>query len=88
MPHFWKHFPKIEIAPSLDDDGDQIEYIRKGVKWNQILEKREIFRRETPHVDIRVAVTVGLMNLKSVVAKMNLPKEKIFFRRSLERPLG
>ncbi len=65
-PDLWKHFPTIEIGASLDADGDRIEYIRQGIKWNKILENREIIRKETPHADFRVAVTVGVMNLLHV----------------------
>ncbi|MEQ1723611.1 MAG: twitch domain-containing radical SAM protein [Pseudobdellovibrio sp.] len=65
-PALWKHFSKIEIGASLDADKERIEYIRQGIKWKKILENREIVRNEVPHVDFKLAITVGMMNLLHV----------------------
>jgi hypothetical protein len=65
-PDLWKDFPKLEVGASLDAAGARGEYIREGTNWDKVLQNRETLRRETPHADFRIAVTVGVMNLLHV----------------------
>lgn len=65
-PDLWRHFKHVEIGASLDAHAERGEYIREGLNWKKVLEHREVVRRESPHADFRMAITVGAMNLLHV----------------------
>lgn len=58
----WKHFPQVEILASIDASESLGEYIRKEMKWKEILENREKIRA-LPHVKFKIAPTVSVFNI-------------------------
>lgn len=78
----WKHFDDVYIGASLDGSGARGEYIRKGLRWEQVLANRERLRTEVPHVSFKVASVVGLMNLYALPDMHREMIEKSFIRPS------
>lgn len=58
----WKHFPEVEVLASLDAAGPLGEYIRKEMKWEEILINREKIKI-LPHVKFKIAPTVSILNV-------------------------
>ncbi|NLW46105.1 MAG: twitch domain-containing radical SAM protein [Firmicutes bacterium] len=60
---FWKKFTKLRIAISLDGLGARCEYLRKGLKWDQVLENWSRLKLECPHSRIHINYTVSAYNI-------------------------
>lgn len=58
----WKHFPKVEILASLDASETLGEYIRKDMKWSDILSNRKKIE-SLPHVQFKIAPTISVFNV-------------------------
>ena len=58
----WKHFPEVEILASIDASEDLGEYIRKEMKWKEIIKNREQIR-VLPHVSFKIAPTISVLNV-------------------------
>ncbi len=58
----WKHFPKVEILASLDASEDLGEYVRKEMKWEEILKNRKAIDA-LPHVQFKIAPTISVFNV-------------------------
>jgi MoaA/NifB/PqqE/SkfB family radical SAM enzyme len=62
--NIWKKFKKVKVSVSLDGIGKRGEYIRYPMQW-EILEKNLDLLDNTPsNIDVTIAVTVQLMNIK------------------------
>lgn len=57
-----KHFPKVDLALSLDAVGERASYIRKGSNWEIIRKNMDRVAKETPHVYMRLSSTVSMLN--------------------------
>jgi len=58
----WKHFPEVEILASIDASEKLGEYIRKEMRWNDIIENRQTIR-SLPHVRFKIAPTISVLNV-------------------------
>lgn len=59
----WKHFPNLTICASLDGSGARGEFMRKGLKWDEVVEMRREMLREIPHAYFEINPTVGILNM-------------------------
>ena len=62
----WKKFESVSVGASLDVDGARGEYMRKGTKWNNIVENRKHMLDVCPNVDFYISSTVSLFNILTV----------------------
>ncbi|MGL1887658.1 MAG: twitch domain-containing radical SAM protein [Reichenbachiella sp.] len=62
----WNQFSNVKLLISVDGMGDQLAYIRKGVKWQKILDNVKQVRKEAEHVQLEIAPTISLFNILSV----------------------
>jgi MoaA/NifB/PqqE/SkfB family radical SAM enzyme len=59
---YWKLFDSVSVGASLDDSYARGEYIRKGTKWNEIVENRRKMIEICPGVDFYISSTVSIYN--------------------------
>jgi len=62
ITEIWKKFRNITLGLSLDAMGTRAEYLRKGTKWNRILDNIKIVKRECPNVRLTIASTWSIYN--------------------------
>lgn len=60
---YWKKFKKINVAISLDGLGARGEYLRKGLKWEQVLKNWNHLKTECPHIRTYINFTVSAYNI-------------------------
>lgn len=53
----WKHFKKVWLRISIDDFGDQFEYIRYPARWQQISKNVETLSKEMSNIKMDFTVT-------------------------------
>lgn len=63
----WKQFKSVEITASIDGFEERGEYLRKGSKWEQIVENRKTLLREMPNVFFSIVPTINLMNSYTII---------------------
>lgn len=63
---YWKEFEYVNLAVSLDDIGDRLEYQRKNIKWDQVKANFDRIKSEVPHVDLMISPTISLFNILSI----------------------
>lgn len=63
---YWKQFDYVNLAVSLDDIGERLEYQRKNAKWDQMKLNFDRIRREAPNVDVMISPTISVFNLLSI----------------------
>ncbi len=61
--NLWERFPKISVAASLDANGKRGEFLRKNLKWDNVIENRKIIKEKLPHVEFIVSSTINIYNL-------------------------
>ncbi len=87
----WSHFPEVELLASIDASGDLGEYIRKEMKWQEIVENRELIRLH-PHVKFKIAPTVSVLNVLHLpdlyehCLETNMIEAEDIYINILERP--
>lgn len=59
----WKKLKNLTIFISLDAAGLKGEYIRKGLKWEEILENRKKILEDCPSAKIIVNTTISIYNI-------------------------
>ena len=59
---YWKHFKNISVHASLDGVAGEIEYIRHGAKWLEILENLKIITA-LPNMHFRISCCVSVFNV-------------------------
>lgn len=64
---YWAQFESVSIGASLDGMGPRGEYIRKGTKWDSIVNNRKRMIEKCPNVDFYVSSTVSLYNAFHVI---------------------
>ena len=62
----WKLFNSVSVGASLDIDGGRAEYMRKGTKWDTIVQNRRKMIEICPDVDFYVSATISLYNVLTV----------------------
>lgn len=60
---FWKKFKNVEVKASLDGAHERGEYIRKGLRWDKVVENRKRMLKEAPHIKFQINCTVSNMNV-------------------------
>lgn len=60
---YWKQFENVHITASLDAEIEQGEFLRKNIKWTQVIENRELCLKELPHINFQVAPTACVFNV-------------------------
>jgi radical SAM protein with 4Fe4S-binding SPASM domain len=60
---YWNQFESVEVAASLDASHERGEYLRKGLKWADIIENRKKMKKQSPHVRFKVTPTISLYNV-------------------------
>lgn len=61
---FWKQFPHINIAASLDAEGKKAELLRKNLNWEKVIANRKTILAELPHIEFMVSPTVCIFNVE------------------------
>lgn len=59
----WASFPRLSIIASIDGVKEQVELLRKGVKWDLIVKNLSMIKKSLPHVNLCIAPTVGVTNV-------------------------
>jgi len=62
----WKLFKSVSVGASLDIDGARAEYMRKGTKWDTIVNNRKKMIEICPDVDFYVSATISLYNVLTI----------------------
>ena len=66
------HFPKVELAFSLDGDGEYSDYVRAGSDINEIWENIRALKERLPHAKFSVDTTItncGILSLEGLIQK-------------------
>ena len=63
----WNKFESVSVGASLDAEGSRGELMRKGTKWDEIVQNRKRMIEVCPNVDFYISATVGLLNSLHVV---------------------
>tara|TARA_B100000401_G_C52629499_1_gene635288 strand:+ start:116 stop:865 length:750 start_codon:yes stop_codon:yes gene_type:complete len=58
----WNKFDSVSIGASLDAEGERGEFMRKGTKWQDVVDNRKRMLQVCPQVDFYISSTVGLIN--------------------------
>ena len=64
---FWRKFDSVSVGASLDAMGPHAEYIRKGTKWNEVVENRKRMMEICPNVDFYISATLSIMNVYHIL---------------------
>lgn len=59
----WKKFKSISIAASLDAEDKRGEFLRKNLKWEDVIANRKLMQRELPHIEFVVSPTINIYNV-------------------------
>jgi len=59
---YWKHFPNVSVAASLDGMGALAEIVRSGTNWDKVEVAVQELNKECPHVDFLISPTLSVMN--------------------------
>ena len=63
---YWKQLTNVQISISIDDKEERGEVIRKGLKWEQLIENIRTIQRECPHVVLEIAPTISIFTIFTV----------------------
>ncbi len=58
----WRHFDEVELLASIDANDALGEYIRKDMKWKDIIENRKVIQ-DYPFIKFKIAPTVSILNV-------------------------
>jgi len=87
----WGHFENIELLASIDASNALGEYIRKDMKWEDLLENRNVIRAY-PFIKFKIAPTVSILNvyhlpeLYEECLQLNIIEANDLYINILERP--
>jgi Predicted Fe-S oxidoreductases len=83
LPYF-KRQEKFTVLVSMDGSHERGEYIRKGMKWDSVIDNLNILKQECPHAYIIINFTVSAFNIlhlpdfhKEIVEKGYLRADQI-----------
>lgn len=60
---YWKKFPKVSVAASLDAMGPLAELLRSGTNWEKVENNVKMLKQECPHIDFLISPTLSIMNV-------------------------
>ena len=58
----WSRMHDVKVAASLDGSGRRGEYLRKGLRWDEVVANREEMLRRCPEVAFSIAATPSIFN--------------------------
>jgi radical SAM protein with 4Fe4S-binding SPASM domain len=76
----WKQFDYVNLAVSLDDIGERLEYQRKNAKWEQMVSNFETIKRDASNVDFMISPTISVFNILSITEMHRTLFEKSYVR--------
>lgn len=59
----WKQFKTISVAASLDASDRRGEFLRKNLKWSDVVFNRQLILKELPHAEFVVSATLNIYNI-------------------------
>ncbi len=62
----WKQFKYVKLSVSVDALQELGGYIRKGLKWNNLIENFKFIQKECPHIQFEIAPTISVFNVFSI----------------------
>ncbi|UXX78421.1 twitch domain-containing radical SAM protein [Reichenbachiella carrageenanivorans] len=62
----WSFFDRVTVAASIDEMGEQVEYMRKGIDWKRFIHNMQKIKTELPHVQLEIAPTISVFNVDSL----------------------
>ncbi len=62
----WKQFDQVTILVSIDHLYEKAEYIRKGLRWKELIYNFKKIKEHCPHVNLQIAPTVSIFNALSL----------------------
>ena len=62
ITEYWNEFERVNVAASLDANWGRGEYLRKNLKWTEIVNNRIDMIQESPHVEFWITPTVSAYN--------------------------
>ena len=63
----WKHFKKLMLRVSIDDFGEQNDYIRFPSKWYKLNENIQRIKELVPNTQIEISITWQMLNAFTVL---------------------
>lgn len=63
---YWKQFENVHLTASLDAEEQQGEFLRKNIKWEQVLKNRKVCLKELPHLKFQIAPTACVFNVSQL----------------------
>jgi len=63
----WKHFKKLMLRVSIDDYGEQNDYIRFPSKWYKLNENIERINELLPNTQVEISITWQILNAYTVL---------------------
>lgn len=77
LQHIWSHFKKVRLSVSLDDFGEQNEYVRLNSNWNMIVKNVDKVKSwNLPRLELSFSITWQILNsytFKNVLEYINDP---------------
>lgn len=90
---YWKQLKNVHLSISIDDKEERVEVIRKGLKWDTLIENIKTIQKECPHVVIEIAPTISVFNIFTVAElhryfyeEQLIPSINSIYINLLERP--
>lgn len=74
----WNKFKHVSVFASIDSLGKRAEYIREGTDWNSIEENFQLVKSQSPHVKLKINVTVSIFNIYTLPDLIDYVVEKEF----------
>lgn len=66
IPELWSRFRRVSLRLSLDAAGARGEYLRSGLRWDEVAARRAELRAGAPQAHVQLFATVGALNLLSL----------------------
>ena len=63
---YWKKFNCVKVSASLDAEEQRGEYLRKNIKWKDVLENRKLILKELPNLEFELNPTVCVFNVELI----------------------
>jgi organic radical activating enzyme len=83
----WKHFKKLMLRVSIDDFGEQNDYIRFPSKWYKLNENIQRIKELVPNTQIEISITWQMLNAFTVLNLLDHFKQYHINIRILSHPV-
>lgn len=82
----WKHFKKLMLRVSVDDYGEQNNYIRFPSKWSKIEQNIEKIQSKLDNTEIEISITWQILNAFTFTKLLDVFKDYYINIRILSQP--